>query len=233
MFIVFWSLILVIIPSQGGCTVGCSWAGDEYRSECVSDRILLWASCRQHLHWGHYGCKSQLRWCFMTPVLVFQAGLGKCLGEDLQIKTGKREVGGQVGPLSCQHHPLSPFYPPPPLFLPITALPFVLASVIFMASSLPPFSLCVRWGHFTQPPPDKLAHACLQRVWCLREMGQKIKKYNIFEGICLNRLEWHQRSLEQPWNAAGRCLYNKPETAVSSAFVKSQNSWPEEKTWGM
>lgn len=95
----------------------------------------------------------------MTPVLVFQDGPGKCPVEDLQIKTEKRELGGQVGLLSCQQYPSSTFtHPISPL--PITALPFVLPSVIFIAPSLSPsLSLNVRRGHCTPPLPDTSASA--------------------------------------------------------------------------
>lgn len=66
---------------------GRSWAGDEYSYWCAPDRFLLWTSYSLHLRRGHYRCKSQSQRCFMTPVLVFQDGLGKCPVEDLQIKT--------------------------------------------------------------------------------------------------------------------------------------------------
>lgn len=50
--------------------------------------------------------------------------------------------------------------PPPSPCLPITALPFVFPSVIFIAPSLSPsLPLNARWGHCTPPLPDTRASA--------------------------------------------------------------------------
>lgn len=134
--------------------------------------VYLTAFCCEHhtlsvTTGGHYRCKSQSQRRFMTPVLVFQPGLGKCPAEDLQIKTGNERWADRNARSAVSSVPRLLSFPLVPFSLLITALPFVLPSVIFIAPSL-----------FSSLSDEDIALQCClpQVVWqSLMLMGSCVK----------------------------------------------------------
>ena len=164
----------------------------------------------QHLHWGHYRCKSQSQMCFMTPALVFQAGpLRQVSRRGLANQDGKREMGGQVAPLSCQHCPSSPLTPPTPLLLlPPDHSSAICAPIshfhrlILLPVSLSPclsLSLCLSPSMLDE---DIAPHLCLILEHLLPAATGCLQRAQCIRGFCVNWVKL------LPVQTTGSCKWN-------------------------